>query len=61
MGGHFEAMIVDIARGWIGSSDSDDGPLVAMTEEQITEWDEMERRHQTERQTFLRTAFHAAR
>ena len=57
MGAYYTALILDVMRGWIGSSTNDDGALVAMSEGQIAEWNDMEERHETERQTFLRRVF----
>jgi len=55
MGSYFYATVLDVLRVWIGSSES--GDLKPMTEDQIRIWQEMEDRHEQERQSILREIF----
>lgn len=55
MGACYTALILDVLRGWVGSSEG--GELVAMSEDRIAAWNEMEEKHWKERQAFLRHAF----
>ena len=59
MGEWFSVFVLDMLRGWIGTSDSG-GTLVQMTEEQIAALEEMRGRHSSEEQAFLRRIFHAS-
>jgi hypothetical protein len=55
MGAWFQAIVMDVLRGWIGSSEG--GQLVIMTESEIADWQAMEERHESERQKFMRAIF----
>lgn len=52
MGEWFTAWILDVLRGWVGSSER--GDPVRMTTEQIVAYHEMQNRHSDEEQAFLR-------
>ena len=56
MGEWFSAYVLDVVRGWIGSSEG--GDLKQMTEEQIDAYHKMQSRHEQEEQAFLRRVFH---
>lgn len=55
MGEWFTAWVLDVVRGWIGSSEG--GEIVRMTGEQIASYHEMQNRHSNEEQAFLRGVF----
>lgn len=55
MGEWFSAYVLDVIRGWIGSSEG--GDLKQMSEEQIAAYHDMKDRHSMEEQAFLRGVF----
>lgn len=57
MGEWFTAFVLDVVRGWIGSSEG--GEPKRMSEAQIAAYQEMQDRHAREEREFLREAFHA--
>lgn len=57
MGEWFTALVLDVLRGWIGSSEG--GHLKLMTREQIASYHGMIDQHSTEEQALLRRIFHS--
>jgi hypothetical protein len=55
MGEWFTALVLDVLRGWIGSSEG--GDLKRMTKEEIASYHDMQDRHSKEEQAFLRRIF----